>query len=333
MRDTLTVPPGSAASSSASRSAKAARGEGEALPVASSSGDHTKIMKLAKAAKAVNRKPTLRDVPAVTRAVAILRFLADSQGTLSLHEIARPLEIIPSTCMHILRVLVAEGLVSFDPLNKRYALSAGLLTLARPLLRADSMGQIAQPALDRAAREFKVTTALVQIIELKHFIVVAVSRGEGIRLQIDVGVRSPALISATGRCVAAFGGYPLSEIEPAFHALRWDNPPTWASWTKEVEQTRQRGYGIDQGHYIRGMTAIAAPLFDSHGVLRYCMTAVGMTQQIARTNDAAIGNKLLALVSEIAPPRHNGPNGPNGHNLPAGYSGRSRPAMQGSRTI
>jgi len=171
------------------------------------------------------------------------------------------------------------------------------------------MGQIAQPALDRAAREFKVTTALVQIIELKHFIVVAVSRGEGIRLQIDVGVRSPALISATGRCVAAFGGYPLTEIEPAFHALRWDNPPTWASWIKEVEHTRLRGYGIDQGHYLRGMTAIAAPLFDSHGVLRYCMTAVGMTQQIARTNDAAIGNKLLSLVSEIAPPRHNGHSG------------------------
>jgi hypothetical protein len=36
--------------------------------------------------------------------------------------IANQLGLIPSTCLHILRVLVAEELVAFDPDNKKYTL-------------------------------------------------------------------------------------------------------------------------------------------------------------------------------------------------------------------
>jgi len=67
----------------------------------------------------------VRPVPAVTRAVAILRLLGRSEEALGVHAIARALTLIPSTCLHILRVLVAEGLVAFDPESKRYRAGAG----------------------------------------------------------------------------------------------------------------------------------------------------------------------------------------------------------------
>src|SRR6185312_13270609 len=46
----------------------------------------------------------VRPVPAVTRAVAILRLLGLSEEALGVHAIARALTLIPSTCLHILRV-------------------------------------------------------------------------------------------------------------------------------------------------------------------------------------------------------------------------------------
>src|SRR3990172_10262009 len=55
----------------------------------------------------------LRAVPAVTRAVAILRLLGRSEESLGVHAIARALGLVPSTCLHILRVFVAEALVAF----------------------------------------------------------------------------------------------------------------------------------------------------------------------------------------------------------------------------
>src|SRR5690348_9907319 len=105
----------------------------------------------------------VREVPAVTRAVAILRLLGRSEQSLGVNAIARALGLIPSTCLHILRALAAEGLVAFDPATKRYRLDAGLLTIARSALRQNGFAERVQPPLDRLARRHGVTTMGVQV--------------------------------------------------------------------------------------------------------------------------------------------------------------------------
>src|SRR5262245_50759090 len=72
----------------------------------------------------------VRQVPAVTRAVAILRHLGRSGEPLGVHAIARAVGIVPSTCLHILRALAAEEFVAVDPETKRYRVGAGLLSIA-----------------------------------------------------------------------------------------------------------------------------------------------------------------------------------------------------------
>ena len=73
--------------------------------------------------------------PAISRAAAILRLLGKSDAPLGLQTIARTLDLVPSTCLYVLRALVAEELVAFDADTKRYSLEAGVLTLARHWLR------------------------------------------------------------------------------------------------------------------------------------------------------------------------------------------------------
>lgn len=79
--------------------------------------------------------PRIRPVPAITRGVAILRLLSRSREPLGVHAIARELGLVPSTCLHIVRALAAEGLLVMDVATKRYTLDAGVLALARNLLR------------------------------------------------------------------------------------------------------------------------------------------------------------------------------------------------------
>ena len=52
--------------------------------------------------------PRIRAVPAVTRAIAILRLLSRSRSPLGLKAIAQSLGLVPSTTLHILRALMAE---------------------------------------------------------------------------------------------------------------------------------------------------------------------------------------------------------------------------------
>lgn len=235
--------------------------------------------------------------PAIARAAAILRLLGRSDAPLGLHAIARELKLVPSTCLYVLRALVAEELVGFDPDTKRYALDAGVLTLARDWLRRDRFADLAQPALDRIGRKFDVAVLAVQIVRLDHIVVIAATRASGnVRLSAQVGSRFPALISATGRCIAAFGGYREAEIEARFATLRWDDPPTWETWRDQVEETRTRGYAIDDGHYIAGVTVAAAPIWKAAGRPSHALVALALGGALRRSGTGALGEALLAAA-------------------------------------
>ena len=64
------------------------------------------------------KSPRVRAVPAVTRAIAILRLLSRSRAPQSLKAIAESLDLVPSTALHIARALVAEDLLQVDPLDQ-----------------------------------------------------------------------------------------------------------------------------------------------------------------------------------------------------------------------
>jgi len=244
----------------------------------------------------------VREVPAVTRAVAILRLLGRSEQSLGVNAIARALGLIPSTCLHILRALAAEGLVAFDPATKRYRLDAGLLTIARSALRQNGFAERVQPALDRLARRHGVTTMGVQVFGLDHIVVVALARPDhALRLHADIGSRYPALISASGRCVAAFGGYPWSRLERRFRSLRWDRPPSLATWRAEVEATRQKGYAVDAGHYITGVTVIAAPVQPAPDTVSHVVVVVGVSEQVREIGVETLGRELRAIADGLSP--------------------------------
>jgi DNA-binding IclR family transcriptional regulator len=232
--------------------------------------------------------------PAISRAAAVLRLLGKSDVPLGLQSIARELGLVPSTCLYVLRALVVEELVSFDADTKRYALEAGILTLARQWLRRNQFPDQAQPVLDRVAQDFGVTMLGVQIVGLDHIIAVAVSRsGNAIQLSTQVGSRFPALISATGRCIAAFGDYPEAELEARFRTLRWDEPPTFEAWKKQVAETRAQGFGVDESSYISGVTVVAAPVWKRSGNPSHALVAIGISGAFKRGEIAALGEALL----------------------------------------
>jgi DNA-binding IclR family transcriptional regulator len=243
----------------------------------------------------------VRQVPAVTRAVAILRLLGRSEEALGVNAVARALRLIPSTCLHILRVLVAEELVAFDPSTRRYRLDAGVLALARSVLRRNGFAEIVQPELDRLARRHGVTAIGVQVIGLEHIVVVAISGSDqGLRLHADIGSRFPALISASGRCVAAFSTEPWAVLARRFRALRWERPPSLRKWRAEVEATRAKGYAVDEGNYIRGVTVLAAPVRAHGRQVTHVVVAVGVSEQVRQAGVEALARELRTIAEALS---------------------------------
>jgi DNA-binding IclR family transcriptional regulator len=239
--------------------------------------------------------------PAISRAAAILRLLGKSDTPLGLQHIARTLGLVPSTCLYVLRALVAEEFVAFDADTKRYSLEAGVLTLARGWLRRNAFTDLAQPVLDRISQAFEVTMLGTHIVGLDHMIVVAVSQsGNNFQLSAQIGSRFPALISATGRCIAAFGDHPEAEIAARFKTLRWDEPPSFEEWQAQVEQAREKGFAVDAGNYISGVTVVAAPVWSTRAKLSHAIVAIGIGSAVKGEGLPRLQDSLLAAARTLS---------------------------------
>jgi DNA-binding IclR family transcriptional regulator len=240
-------------------------------------------------------------VPAVSRAAAILRLLGKTSEPLGLQLIARTLGIIPSTCLHILRTLVVEEFVNVDESTKLYTLSAGVLTLASRWFAENQFSTIAQPFLGKISASYGATSIGVQLLGRDHFVVVAIARSEEmVQLHSQIGSRFPALVSATGRCVAAFGNYDQAELRRRFKQLRWYSAPSLATWEAEVEEARSAGYAIDDGNYLAGVTVLSAPVFGINRDLLGALVVVGISQQLEGQSVEKIARDLRESANQVS---------------------------------
>jgi DNA-binding IclR family transcriptional regulator len=121
-----------------------------------------------------------------------------------------------------------------------------------------------------------------------------------IQLHTQIGSRFPATISATGRCIAAFGEHDREELHRRFKGLRWDNAPSLADWEKQVTETRTNGYAIDQGNYMTGVTVVAAPVFDHNKLLANCLVVVGISEQLRGPLLSRIGRELRDSAAQVS---------------------------------
>jgi DNA-binding IclR family transcriptional regulator len=247
------------------------------------------------------KSPRVRAVPAVSRAIGILRLLGRSPSPLGLKAIAESLDLVPSTCLHILRALIEEKLVKVNSYSKRYSLDVGMLPLARAVLQNSTFATLVQPELDRLSKSYGLTAIGLEMLALEHMVVVALSRVPVlVGLHVDIGSRFPALISASGRCVAAFGNHPWSDIEQRFRSLRWENAPEFDAWRKEVESVKRKGYSIDRGNYINGVAIIAVPVLDMNQHMSQGIVLIGLTEQINNSTAISIAEDMREAAETVA---------------------------------
>jgi DNA-binding IclR family transcriptional regulator len=193
-------------------------------------------------------------------AIVVLRLLADRGEPLGVNAIARELDIMPSTCLHILRALEDERLLDVEDAGKRYSIGLSLAELARDALSQHMLLSRSQRELNALAEAFAVTCSMNQLVDADRMLIVGVARGRSIfSVNAEIGDTYPAFASATGRVLAAWSGLSRGALRARFDRVQWDNPPTFKAWLGEVEQARERGYAIDRGNYGRGYTAICRP--------------------------------------------------------------------------
>jgi DNA-binding IclR family transcriptional regulator len=247
----------------------------------------------------------VREVPAVKRAVAVLFHLARKQQPASLSQIARELDIIPSSCLHILRELMSSGLVVSDAGTKTYGLGPAVLALAIQYNRNNRFVDVARPYLEEVARTFHVDVSAHESDGLGNLTVVTTTDASlDVEVRVPLGHRFPLLSGASGRCIAAFNHFSEADLKEQFQKVRWQGPISFARWREQVEKTRETGVGVDDGYYRKGLTTIAAPVLPGTGPVTRFIGALCISDQLTTTSRRQLTEALKKAASRIASDLH-----------------------------
>jgi DNA-binding IclR family transcriptional regulator len=243
-----------------------------------------------------------REVGAVAQATAILRAIAASRDALGVTAIARAAGVSPSTTLNILRTLVGAGFVRVAPETKTYRLGLGVLEVARPLLNRSDL-ELLQPGLQQIATEFEATATAWQVApDDKVLLLGRIVPMSGIHIEFRLATRIPAYAGAIGRAVAAAGQVARSTMRARYGAIRWHVPVPFETFLDEVQASAARGYGVDVGRLIRGVTSVAAALCDRTGRPRLVVAAHLFQGQLsdARLDELGLALQKMARTSEPA---------------------------------
>lgn len=240
-------------------------------------------------------------VPAVQRAAAILTYLAAQRSPMPLSQVAQATDILPGSCLQILRELAYARLVTFDPRNKTYRLGPGLVELANAVLEEDTFAEAAKPHLQKIADQFGMTATATALCDEQHMACVALGEpADTMSLRVTLGGRVPLLSGAAGRCLAAFGNYSVPELRRMFSKVRWQTPLTFNAWMQQVDEVRKLGYSEDKGVFARGVTTLAVPVFAQNDAIRGIIGVGTITAQLDTKHKERLINALRRSARDIS---------------------------------
>jgi len=242
-----------------------------------------------------------KPVNALTRGIAILRYLNAQTAPTGVVQIARDLRINPSTCFNLLRTLAHERLAVFNPATKKYASGLGMLELANGVLKQGGYARLVHPMLERIASEYTVTVMLWQLVSPHRVLLIDLAEAPvPVRVHMTVGQRLPSLIGALGRCFAAYGGEPKERIRSMFKELRWENPPSFDEYWTDVEETRRLGYAVDIRRYNKNFTTVATPIIGPEGRAEMAVSVIAFANDFDSKRLRQLAEDMRAATDEVS---------------------------------
>ena len=208
----------------------------------------------------------MSQVPAATRTLRVLRFLATQADPVPLDRIVRACGLPRSTAYHLLGAMIEEGFVVHLAEEHRYGLGVAAFEVGSGYSRQEPLQRISRRTLtdlvDRAGQ-----SAHLAVLHGRDVLYVVEERAPGRPpLVTDVGVRLPAHLTASGRAIlAALPAAQVRALYPdpsAFVDRHGIGPRTLSALRGVLSETRRRGYATEEGEVTPGLASVAAAVLD-----------------------------------------------------------------------
>lgn len=240
----------------------------------------------------------MSEVRSIGQAFAILRLIGES-GPLSLSDVARARDLSPSSCLAILRTLVAEGALARDRDSKRYRLTAEWAA-AGPFNgdRQRTIIDRLRPVMVEVCKQTETTVGLWKVADGRRLRLVAhVESDAPMRIQMAPGQRQPIGSGVVGRVISAWQSVGDDELARRFAEVRWERPIALSRYVADVAQARERGFAVDDGALHSGICSVAVALTGPYA--GYSISVSMFAGSRSEADIQAIGEQLTAQARAL----------------------------------
>jgi IclR family KDG regulon transcriptional repressor len=237
--------------------------------------------------------------PSVDTGARVLELLSRYRTrSATLSEIAGALEVSKTTCLRVVRTLVAHGLLTHDEHSRRYSLGWFAVVLgARAEEGLDALRRV-RPLLVEAAERTGLTAAFVQRVSADRMMYVAKEQGAAGHVTVSVGNRFPITSVSYGKWVLAFAG-----DDERDHLLAGGLPQVTphtatdvAAYRAEVAALGSGDVVVSRNEYVNGVHAVSCPLLDPHGRLEGVLAVLGLSESLGE----AEAGRVRDVMGDIA---------------------------------
>jgi DNA-binding IclR family transcriptional regulator len=208
-------------------------------------------------------------VPAATRALRVLRFLAAQPEPVPLERVTAAVGIPRSSAYHLLTAMVEEGFVVHLPDERRYGVGVAAFEVGSGYARQAPLQRIARRPLATLG-DRGVQSAHLAVLHGRDVLYVLEERAPGRPpLVTDVGVRLPAHLTASGRALLA--DLPPAQVRAlfpdagAFVSRHGTGPQRLTELRRLLSEVRRHGSAGEDGEVTPGFASVAAAVHDHAG--------------------------------------------------------------------
>lgn len=233
----------------------------------------------------------------LTRLLRLFDVLSQAPQGMTLAELNVALESPKSSLLNLLRPLVAEGFLVHS--TNLYRLGPAIFHLASGVLSAWNFPRLIRPFMEELSARTEETVLLGVLnreAEVMTYVEI-IDSPRPVRYQIPVGTTRPVYASAAGRLLLAYADAKWRDAYMASVVFKTKTaiPMNRALLAQELEHIRTAGVSWSVDAYVKGLSAIAAPVFDIDGQCIASLNIAGPSERFRAELEF-----LKTVVKEVA---------------------------------
>ncbi|MEL6218306.1 MAG: IclR family transcriptional regulator C-terminal domain-containing protein [Pseudomonadota bacterium] len=240
-------------------------------------------------------------VRSLTRALSLMRHLAECPHGLTLTQVAEAASLPPSTTHRLLTTLEAERFVRPDAQTGTWRIGVAAFFVGSAFARSRDKLALTRPFLARLMELSGETANLFVESDGEVVCIGQIESRHAMRAITGVGGRVMLHASAAGKALLAHMDAGRRNTLLSARPLRAITELTITGadrLTRALEDVRDLGYATDDEEHALGLRCVAAPIFDETGAPIAALSVSGPSARISRERMTSLGRAVAQAAVE-----------------------------------